>query len=424
MTAIVQTSCSCDKIALDADPISVDQACQLAIDLVKPIAASELVSLNDALGRVSAKDLCAPRAMPFFDNSAMDGYAVCVKNFEGDGPFIVPVCGECAAGDDPAGLKSSLFEYNFALRIFTGAPVPAGFDAVIAQENCTIKGDKIKFNEKPPIGCNIRSQGSDIARGLCLLKAGQAIRPHHIGLLAANGYSAINVTGKPKIAVFSTGDELVSPGSEPVAGEIYDCNKPMLKALFAQMGIEVIDLGVLPDSLQATQKLFADCRDQYELIISTGSVSVGDRDFLKSAFSSMGGRINNWKVAVKPGKPVLFGQLGNTILTGLPGNPFAVFVGFHLFVKPQLLRLMGSKQAVAAWLPAIANFSWKRKPGRAEIFPVRASLTEDDRLTVDRLGNSVSATLYPMMEADGLGILPAGCDEVEPGDVIMWQNIQ
>ena len=356
---------------------------------------------------------------PFFDNSAMDGYAIQTARLKHTGPFVLDVFGESAAGT----FSCSAFSTGKALRIYTGAPVPEGFDAVIPQENCIIAGRTIEFDQRPASGQNIRFKGSDMERGACLVSKGTLIAPHHLGLLAANGYSAVSVFTKPKVAVFSTGNELVEPGHPLKDGQIYDCNRPMLIALLASIGIDAVDLGGLPDEPQITQDFLSEHKGRFDLLISSGSVSVGDRDFLKSAFQGAGGHITSWKVAVKPGKPVMFGKLGKTVFAGLPGNPFAVFVGFWLFVRPQLMRMAGQASFSTRLRQAVADFSWSRKPGRTEVFPVR--LTDDKCAGCEklkRLGNSVSATLFPLANADGLAIIPADCQKIRRGDPIEWHS--
>ena len=224
------------------------------------------------------------------------------------------------------------------------------------------------------------------------------------------------------MAVFSTGDELARPGQALKTGQVFDCNKPMLIALFSSLGLKVMDLGALPDDPTATREFFEEQKNQFDLIVSSGSVSVGNRDFLKPSFEAAGGSIECWKVAVKPGKPVMFGTLGRTLLTALPGNPFAVFVGFALFVRPQIMRLSGHKERQLPWQAGCANFTWHRKAGRSELFPVRlVSDQSSGTMKLERLGHSVSATLFPLAEADGLAIVPADCESVSPGDQVLWQ---
>lgn len=413
--------CDCDSYEANQSLLSVEDARAVALALAQPIPGLELVSLSEAIGRVLAKTLHAPAAMPFFDNSAMDGYAVSVSQLRGDGPWSMPIGLTSAAGDSPAQFMQ-LDPVLSALRIFTGAPVPDGYDAVVPQENCLVTNGILRIETRPKPGLNIRYAGSDMQRGAVLLEAGSLISAHHIGLLAANGYGSVNVRKRPKVAIFSTGDELLWPGEKAIPGKIYDCNKPMLAAMLAEMGLAVDDLGVLPDNPAMMRTLLKNLGDGYDLILSTGSISTGERDFLKAAFQAVGGRMENWKVAIKPGKPIMFGKLGKSVFTGLPGNPFAAYVGFQLFVKPQLMRLSGASDQLENTLIGAADFNWQRKPGRSEVFPVRLSGQIAGGLAkIERLGNSVSATLFPLSSADGLAQVPADCVQIKPGDLIQWQ---
>jgi len=421
MKHLVQSDCDCDSHKALQDLVSVEEATQIALHLTTSVPGSELVQISEAIGRVTSKPLYAPTGMPFFNNSAMDGYAISLASLVSDGPWELMVGSTIAAGDI-ADFPEGTHSPNQAVRIFTGAPVPDGFDSVVPQENCTVENGIVSLKTKPKLGANIRYAGSDIERGSVLIEAGTIIAARHIGLLAANGYGAINVKRQIKIAIFSTGDELITAGEPITSGQIYDCNKPMLVALLSEMGFEVDDLGSLPDDQLATQKMMEKCRSGYDYVLSTGSVSVGERDYLKSAFLQAGGDIGNWKVAVKPGKPVLFGRLGEAVFTGLPGNPFAAYVGFHLFVKPQLRKMSGAAEFAQSPVTAIADFNWQRKSGRAEFFPVELNGKSDAGLPkLRRLGNSVSATLFPLMSADGLAQVPAECAEIKCGDAIQWQ---
>lgn len=420
MIPSIAANCSCDLPEISEGMLSVAEAQDCAMALVTHSTETELVQLSQALGRVASRELCASRPMPFFDNSAMDGFAVSISTLASGGPWSLPITGLAEAGSDAC--KKAEFVPGTAVRILTGARVPNGFDAVIPQELCQYDKDTVRFEKCPRLAANIRFEGSDSQCGAVLVTRGTRIEPHHIGLLAANGYGAINVRRMPTVAIFSTGDELAKPGNTIEPGQIYDCNKPMLTALVAQLGAEVIDLGSLPDDLDATIQLLTSCKAKYDLVISTGSVSVGDRDFLKAAFEAAGGQVRNWKVAVKPGKPVMFGKLGDAVFTGLPGNPFAAYVGFQLFVKRQLQLLSGGSVPSIQTMTAVTDFSWDRKAGREEYFPVlvnrNASVGSD---IIHRLGNSVSATLYPLAAADGLGWVSADCSRIRPGDLIQWQ---
>ena len=411
-------ACMCDDNAECDQLLSIEQAQQTALGLVKYPVETETVPINDALGRIVAENIAAPRPMPFFNNSAMDGFAIRTANLSNKGPHRLAVRGESAAGV----WNGQQFDLSCALRVNTGALVPAGFDCVIPHENCRNVEGCIEFDTIPANGANIRYQGSDIAGGAPLITNGTVVQPHLVGLLAANGFPAIEVYRRPRMAVVSTGDELARPGQTLKTGQVFDCNKPMLAALFSSLGLKVADLGTLPDDPEATRDFFAEQRNKFDLIVSTGSVSFGNRDFLKPSFEAAGGSIKSWRVAVKPGKPVMFGTLGQTLLTALPGNPFAVFVGFSLFVKPQIARLSGWTGGLPRWQSGRADFTWRRKAGRAEVFPVAQTGDQSNgAVLLNRLGNSVSATLYPLSEADGLAIVSSDCGSVRQGDRIHWQ---
>ncbi len=292
-------------------------------------------------------------------------------------------------------------------------------DAVVMVERCSEANGHVSFTVTPAVGDNIRYAGSDQAAGQELLCAGTRIGAHHIGLLAANGIKRTDVVRRPRVAVLSTGDELCR--GPRARGQIPDANRPMLLALARQAGADVTDLGILPDDPQASAAAFEGIGGNYNLILTSGAVSMGGKDHIRDAFVAAGGTLNGWRVALKPGKPVMFGTLGQAGFTGLPGNPFAVHVGFHLFVAPQLERLMGVKPRPFAPVPAIAGFDWIRKEGRAEVFPVRLAAYDDTGLPVlERLGNSISATLLPLGQADGLAIVPADTDQMRSGDALRW----
>ena len=394
----------------------LDRAVALACETVRPIQDAEPVPLAEAIDRTAAVAVVASAAMPFFDNSAMDGFALRLADLAGRD--TLPVAGTISAGAAPATLPPGQ-----AMQIFTGAPLPKGADAVAMSENCTEIGSEtdraVRFDHLPKPGANIRRAGSDQPKGATLVTIGQRLGARHVGLLAGKGITSVAVTRRPTVGVFSTGDELAE--GERAPGAIHDANRPMLLALCQAAGAEATDLGILPDDFAATTRAFADLGDRFDLVLTSGAVSVGGRDHVRDALIAAGGQLDGWRVAIKPGKPVAFGRLGRTAITGLPGNPFAAFVGFHLFVWPQLARLAGSTAPAFATTPARAGFHWSRKPGRAEVFPVRlVSCDEAGVPVIDRLGNSVSATLFPLAGADGLAIVPRETAEMSPGDGLSW----
>jgi len=409
---IAASNCGCNR--LDDCPlmIPVETAEALAGSLAERVQETELVPLREAAGRTLARDLCAPRGMPFFDGAAMDGYAVRVRDFVGEGPWQLPVSAEIAAGSN--GIDGDM---PGAARIFTGAPVPDGYDAVVMQEDCIRKDGLIEFFRTPAPGENIRREGSDLERGTVLVPAGTRIEARHTGLLAANGYSALNVYRRPRIALLSTGDELAEAGQKIAGGAIYDANRPMLLAMLEKAGAAVVDAGVLPDDPQLTTAKFMELAGRHDAVISTGAASVGDRDHVKTSFERAGGTLLQWRVAMKPGKPVAFGRLGGMAFIGLPGNPYAAYIGASLFAEPLVRTLSGLPPRPFASVRAAAGFSLRKKAGRTEFIAVRLSGCEDGNLpVVEAQRHTSSASLFPLSSADGIAVIPAETTRVRPGD--------
>ncbi len=415
-------ACGCDDPVHVKSRMSVYEAVSRAHALVRKPGAFELIDLNSAGNRTVSRDLHAPSPMPFFNNSAMDGFAVRTSCFTGMGPWKLPVVGPLAAGS-----YSSLAvpDTPVAVRIFTGAPVPEGFDAVVMQEDAGADADHAVFMSMPKSGQNVRQQGEDIKRGAVLVRAGTRLGSRHIGLLAANGYSAVNAYRRPRVGVFSTGDEIVEAGQSALSGQIFDANRPMLIRLARQAGADVTDLGIIGDTLDETTGCFAGMDGKFDLIISSGAVSVGGHDFIKPGLEKAGGEVAFWQVAMKPGKPVMFGKIGEAVVAGLPGNSLAAYVGFKLFVEGMVARLSGRlDSAQLTTTPAFAGFDWTRWPGRTEYFPVnRAGRDEFGVPIVERLGRGGSASLAPLCQADGIAVVAADVDAVAPGDMLRWHDL-
>ena len=395
--------------------IDVALARDMALAQVRPVRTERDLPLAVALGRVCAHDVIAASEMPFFTNSAFDGFALRLSDHAG-APCTLPVAGTVPAGTaDAVGLPAGA-----ALRIFTGAPLPDGADCVVPLEDVTEIDGMICLDALPARGANIRVQGSDQPVGACLLPRGTRIAPQHVGLLAANGIGRVTVTRRPRVVVLSTGDEVTS-GAQRGAGQVFDANRPMLLALLQAAGCEAVDGGTMPDTVEPLAQRLAELAVSADLVLTSGGVSMGGRDPIRPAFALVGGEIAGWRVAVKPGKPIMFGRIGATAFTGLPGNPMAAFVGFHLFAAAQIARLSGQAPVPFAPFKARAAFSWQRRPGRQEVFPVRCTGTDGAGLPLlERLGSSVSATLYPLAQADGLATISALSEGVADGDVIDW----
>ncbi|MBV1886762.1 MAG: molybdopterin molybdotransferase MoeA [Parvibaculaceae bacterium] len=413
------TDCSCDDDLLAQGFLSVEAAQKIACSLVQPVGHIELVDLSHTVGRVVADDICAPLEMPFFDNSAMDGFAVRCCDFSAHGPWTFLIGEEIAAGIKE--MRVAEPAVPTAWPIYTGAPVPPHCDAVVMQEKCERQADYVVMKQRPVWGDNIRRKGEDIARGTILISAGTKISPRHVGLLAANGFREVAVTRKPRVAILSTGDELIVPGAPLRVGQIYDSNQPMLAALLQQDGAELVNIGRAPDNLEETRALIEACSKDCDLIVSSGAVSVGGRDFLKDAFTCAGGEIAGWRVAIKPGKPVLFGSIKEMGFTGLPGNPLATFIGYKFFVAPQIRVLSGAGAQVLHRRRGVAAFDWHRKTGRTEYYPVAVTgINEDGSASLSRLGRGGSASLFHFCHADGVAVAPASLEAVEHGDAVFW----
>jgi molybdopterin molybdotransferase len=414
--------CGCDEPDQAKSRMSVDEAVMRAHALVQAPRTFELVDLDNAGNRTLSKDLHAPAPMPLFDNSAMDGFAVSTSCFTGKGPWMLPVTGPLAAGPH-SGFPEA--DSPVALRIFTGAPVPAGFDAVVMQEDVGRNANQAVFQRRPKPGQNVRRQGEDIARGAVLVTAGTRLGSRHIGLLAANGYSAVNAYRRPRIGVFSTGNELVEAGQPVSPGQMFDANRPMLVHLARQAGAAVTDLGIIGDTLEETTACFTGIGGTFDLIISSGAVSVGGHDFIKPALEKAGGNVAFWQVAMKPGKPVMFGTAGDCVVAGLPGNSLAAYTGFKLFVGGMVAKLSGRQDQIhLTTVPAVAGFDWTRWPGRTEYFPVKRVGTDRFGVPViERLGKGGSASLSPLCQADGIAMVASDIEAVTRGDMLRWHDL-
>lgn len=414
--------CGCDDPVQAKSRMSVHEAVLRAHALAQKPRGFELVDLNSAGNRTLSKDLHAPAPMPFFNNSAMDGFAVATPCFTGDAPWKLPVVGPLAAGSHST---LAVPDTPVAVRIFTGAPVPEGFDAVVMQEDVGVDVSHAVFIRKPKTGQNVRQQGEDIKRGALLVRAGTCLGSRHIGLLAANGYSAVNVCPRPKVGVFSTGDEIVEAGRSVSFGQMFDANRPMLIRLARQAGADVTDLGIIGDTLDETTSCFSDMAGKFDLIVSSGAVSVGGHDFIKPALENAGGEVAFWQIAMKPGKPIMFGKIGDAVVAGLPGNSLAAYIGFKLFVEGMVAKLSGRHDpAHLTTTPAIAGFDWSRWPGRTEYFPVKRTGTDKfGAPVIERLGRGGSASLAPLCQADGIAVIAADIDSVAKGDMLSWHDL-
>jgi molybdopterin molybdotransferase len=361
----------------------------------------ETVPLAEALGRVLAADLVAPRDVPPHDNSAVDGYAVFHADLDPGRETVLPVDGRAAAGH-PLGRPG---RRGAAVRIFTGAPMPPGPDTVMMQEDCVLEGDLVRLRPGIRKGANRRLAGEDVKAGATVLRAGTRLRPQEIGLAASLGRTGLEVYRRLRVALLSSGDEVREPGEELPAGSIYDANRYALQALLRGLGCRVTDLGILPDRLAAVREALADAARDHDLILASGGMSTGEEDHMKAAVESLGS-LHFWRLAIKPGRPVALGQVGRIPFMGLPGNPVAVMVTFLILARPLILQLAGAAAPPPRLYRVRAGFEHRKKEGRREYLRARLERDEAGRLVARKFPRDGAGILSSMVEADGLVELP------------------
>jgi len=391
--------------------LSVDAARLRAIAVARPVE-QETLALVSAVGRVLAAPVFANSPLPPFDNSAMDGYAVSLADLSGEGPWDVPVTLRIAAGDS-RGLTLAQGE---AAQVFTGAPVPKGADAVVMQENVTRLGDRITFFLRPQSGQNIRRRGEDVQIRGRALAVGVELTPPRLALLAGCGVTDVAVHRRVRIAMFSTGDELVEPGGDLAPGQIYNSNRIMLGALMDRRWADVTDLGILRDNPARVRAAIREAAQSHDVVISSGGVSAGEEDHILDALRAENARLDILKVAIRPGKPLTVGRVADALFFGLPGNPYAAAITFSQIVRPALRRVAGLCEDPDIWIPAVSGFSYTRSAGRREFVPVTWSQRDQiGRPVLERLGRGASASLYPIAQAQGIAVLPPEIANILPG---------
>lgn len=392
---------------------SLDAALAELLAHAQPLAGHELLDTFDADGRVLAQDLVAALQVPPFDNSAMDGYALRAADLSGPA-LALPVSQRI-----PAGSIGEPLAAGTAARIFTGAAVPAGADAVVMQEECTVLDDgRVQINTAVQAGQNIRKSGEDMQLGSTVLAAGTRLGPAELGLAASMGCARLPLARRPRVALFSTGDELVMPGDvapqDLPLGSIYNSNRFFLRGMLQRLGCEVRDLGIVPDSYEATVAALQTAAQHSDLVLTSGGVSVGEEDHVKAAVQALG-RLDLWAIAVKPGKPFAYGRVGQAHFIGLPGNPVSSFVTFALLVRPFLLRLQGVQALAPQAIDMRADFDWPRADKRREFLRVRVNAQGG----LDRFANQGSGVLTSAVWADGLVDNPPG-QTIAQGDTVRF----
>lgn len=344
--------------------LSVDEALEVLLAGARPVAEMEEVQTLQASGRVLAQAQTSTMDVPPMDNSAMDGYALRIAD------VMAPDARLKVAQRIMAGAVGQPLAAGTAARIFTGAPIPPGADAIVMQEFCATEGDSVVVKKIPKPGEWVRLKGSDIQRGDTILAAGQRLLPQDTGLAASVGIKALPVYRKVKLGLFFTGDELVMPGDPLPPGRIYNSNRFTLNGMAAAFGCEVKDYGIVPDTLEATREVLRRAATECDLIVTSGGVSVGDADFVKPAVEAEGSLLM-WRIAMKPGRPLAFGKVGQAAFIGLPGNPVSSFVTFLIFVRPFLLRTQGHTEVAPRAIDARADFDWLEPDARREYLRVK-----------------------------------------------------
>lgn len=403
-----------DCFAFGGPMMSVDEAVGLVTARVTAVQETEAVSLEQADGRILASDVAAPLPLPPFTNSAVDGYAVQGSDLPRDAEQAFPVAGRVAAG---APVQAAV-QPGHAVRIFTGAPMPKGADTVFMQEDVRIDAEGrvvVPPGLKP--GANVRPAGEDIPEGHVALRAGQRLRPQDVALVAAFGLTQLDVMRQIRVAVFSTGDELASPGAPRAASQLFDSNRFMLMAMLRRLGCEVSDLGILRDERVALASALKQAAGRHDLLVTTGGVSTGEEDHVKASVESVGSLVL-WRMAIKPGRPVAMGIIGGTPFIGLPGNPVASFVTFVHVVRPTVLALSGAAAMHPVPMPVRAAFSYRKKLGRREY--VRATLrkADDGMLEAIKFPREGAGLLSSLVDTDGLVELGEDVTKVEPGQSV------
>jgi molybdopterin molybdotransferase len=407
------TACGCEDLS-EGRLVPVDVALGRALALAEPVAETDILPLGRATGRILAGPATSPVPLPPFDNAAMDGYALRLADLEGEGPWRLPVTGRIAAGDAPRAMPA-----EGALRILTGAPVPPECDAVVMQEHVRRLPGAILVDRPPEPGTNIRRRGEDLASGAAILPAGRVVGAREAAALAATGNGSVAVRRRVRVALFCTGSELRAPGKPLAPGQIWNANRFLLRAALDRPWIDLDDLGTVPDRREALSETLRQAAATADVVVSTGGVSVGDEDHMPRLFRQAGGDIHALRIAMKPGKPLALGRMGEAIYIGLPGNPVSAFVAWHILGARVAEKRAGMADPHLPRILARAAFDSTRRPGRCEFRPARIVSREvSGTPRIELLSPSFSARVALLAAADGLAVIPADADRVARGDLL------
>ena len=406
----------------DYDPNSmpVEKAREHIRAFLSPVTTVERLSIRATLGRVLAEDVISPVNVPQHDNSAMDGYAVRFADLKTDAETTLKIIGASFAGKPFQGT----LEAGQAVRIMTGAVIPSGADSVVQQERARASVDQVSVMPLPKKGTNTRSAGEDLRAGEAALKRGQPIRPAEIGMMASLGIGEVAVYRKLRVAFFSTGDELVAVGTPLGPGQIYDSNRYTIYGLLVRLGCEVLDMGVIRDTPLDVEQAFKDAARVADVVITSGGVSVGEADYVKQVLDRLG-EVLFWKIAMKPGRPLAYGKIGDAHFFGLPGNPVAVMVTFYQFVRDALLHLQGQTGIIP--LPTqkvVCTSAIKKAPGRTEFQRGILSRDATGQWSVRTTGDQGSGILSSMSQANCFIILPTDQGNVPEGSEVDIQLLE
>lgn len=400
--------------------LSVSEVQNRIISDIQPVAGFERVDLRHALNRILAEDVTATFNTPPCDNSGMDGYAFKSSDIGEKSELTLKMVGQSFAGHPYTGQIQS----GEAIRIMTGAQVPDGVDTVVMQEHTkTPEEGTVIITTIPKPYANVRKEGDDLKTGQIFLAKGKKLSPTDLAFLATQGIAEVTVSRKLRVAFFSTGDELRSIGETLGNGEIYDSNRYSLYGLLSNLGIELVDMGVIPDDRHAIENAFTTAASVADAVITSGGVSVGEADFVKETLEKLG-QINFWKISMKPGKPLAFGTLGKSLFFGLPGNPVSVIATFYQFVQPALKRMQGQKIVLPLTIKAKTSEFLKKRPGRTNFQRGILEQSESGELTVRNAGTQASHVLTAMSRANCFIVIPAESGSIEAGEMVDVQPFE
>ena len=412
----IDKQASCDDV-FEPELLPVSEAIKRMAAQINPVTESVTMPLRQSLGRIVAAPVVSPIDVPAYTNSAMDGFAISSDDLPSSGEKSLRLLGTAWAGK-PLNVEVGTGQ---AVRIMTGGMMPAGTDTVVIQEHASMNGDDVLIDGSTAPGKNVRMAGEDITAGELIIETGTQVDPAHIGLMASLGIDQVTVFRQLKVAFFSTGDELRAleshAGKSLGPGELFDSNRHTLFAMLQRLGVETIDLGVVADTPEATREAFSTGARQADLMISSGGVSAGQADYVSSTLAELGD-VTFWKLAMRPGRPLACGKVGDAHFFGLPGNPVAVMVAFYEFVQPSIRRMQGCSQLIAPRFAARCESKLRKSPGRIEYQRGIFATGADGHTTVRSTGKQGAGRLSSMCMANCLIVIAADKDGVEPGDIV------